>query len=162
MKAFIIISLLLAIPYVSSAQERDSLSTEVQQDLEQAIEGFDPEDAEANSEQLIQFLQELSANPVNVNTAGLHQLRQVPGLNLKTARAIIRYREDRKPFETPDELVEVSGIGRVTYNKIRPYITIGKGLQLGKTLFTDPRYWTSNGQFQSFSRYQRDLQQARG
>ncbi|GAA5521452.1 helix-hairpin-helix domain-containing protein [Aliifodinibius salicampi] len=162
MKVFVIISLFLVIPYVSSAQERDSLSTEVQQDLEQALEGFDPEDAEANSEQLIQFLQELSANPVNVNTAGLHSLRQVPGLNLKTARAIIRYREERKPFETPDELVEVSGIGRVTYDKIRPYITIGKGLQLGKILYTDPRYWTSNGQFQSFSRYQRDLQPARG
>src|SRR5699024_5091205 len=91
-----------------------------------------------------------------------HELRQVPGINLKLARAIMNYRKEVKPFESESELVEVSGIGRVTFEKAAPYITIGSGMELGKTLYTDHRYWTHGGQFQLFSRYQRDIQEGRG
>ncbi|HEX6982805.1 MAG TPA: helix-hairpin-helix domain-containing protein [Balneolaceae bacterium] len=145
-----------------SALAQDSTQAEVQEDLEEALEVFDPQGTSFEGEQLIHFLQELAANPVNVNTAGLDALLQVPGVNLKTARAIIDYRRQIKPFEIVRELKEVSGIGRVTFDKMRPYVTVGSGLELGKLLYTDYQYWTHDGRFQAFSRYQRDLQQAKG
>jgi len=164
MKRFLlyIIGFLWLLPAWSMAQQQDTTRSEVQEDLEQAIEDFDPQNTEFDSEQLTQYLQELAENPVNINRAGINGLLQVPGLNLKTARAIIKHREEIKPFEKVSELKGVSGIGRVTLEKVRPYVTVGSGLALSKSLYSDYRYWTNNGRFQAFSRYQQDLQQARG
>ncbi|MCW9706045.1 ComEA family DNA-binding protein [Fodinibius salsisoli] len=150
------------IPAAVVAQQRDSTQTQVQEDLEQALEDFDIEEGERGSEQLIQLLQELMANPININRADVNELREVPGINLKTARAIIHYRTEEKPFETLGELTEVSGIGRVTFEKVQPYVTIGSGLELSKALYSDPRYWTNDGKLQVFSRYQQDLQKGQG
>ncbi|SHF58807.1 competence protein ComEA helix-hairpin-helix repeat region [Fodinibius roseus] len=152
----------LLLPVIAGAQQRDSTRSEVREDLEQALEDFDSDNLDMNSEQLVQLLQDMSARPVNVNQADLHMLMQVPGINLKTARAIIRYRRDVKPFEALQELTKVTGIGRVTYEKIHPYVTIGRGLELSSRLFTDRRYWTNGSRFQAFTRYQRDLQESRG
>src|SRR5699024_9664900 len=157
-----ILAIVILYPLTVFCLQRDSTQTAVQEDLERALENIDPEKAGRQSEQLIHFLQELSANPVNINRADLHELRQVPGINLKLARAIIHYRKEVKPFESESELVEVPGIGRVTFEKAAPYVTIGSGMELGKTLYTDHRYWTHGGQFQLFSRYQRDIQEGRG
>ncbi len=157
-----ILGLMLIMPTLAIGQDQDSTRSEVQEDLEEAVEVFDPEATEFSSEQLTQYLQELAENPVNINRAGVNSLMQIPGLNLKTARAIIDYRSGIKPFETLGELEDVSGIGRVTLEKMRPYVTVGSGLELGKALYTDPRYWTNDGRFQAFSRYQQDLQEAEG
>lgn len=148
----------------AAAQHRDTLQSDagIGEDLEEALETFDTEETEAGPEQLTQFLQELAADPVNINRAGLTDLLQVPGINLKTAKAIVAYREDVKPFETAEELREVDGIGRVTLGRARPYITAGSGFERAKRLYTDPRYWTAGGRFEAFSRYRRDLQEARG
>lgn len=157
-----IFGLILLVPALAFGQQQDSTQTEVQEDLEEALEVFDPQNVEFSSEQLTQFLQELAANPVNINTAGINDLLQVPGVNLKRARAIIKYRSSVKPFESVAELDNVSAIGRVTLEKMRPYVTPGSGLELGKSLYTDYRYWTSGGRLQAFSRYQQDLQKAQG
>lgn len=157
-----LLGFVLLIPIVVFGQEEDSTRSEVQEDLEEAIEVFDPQNTEFSTEQLTQFLQDLAANPVNINRARTNKLLQVPGLNLKKARAIIDYRERVKPFETISELEQVTGIGRVTLEKMRPYVTVGSGLELTETLYTDYSYWTNDGRFQAFSRYQQDLQQARG
>ncbi|PAU93216.1 hypothetical protein CK503_12385 [Aliifodinibius salipaludis] len=158
----IILVFLLAMPVTLLAQQQDTTRSEVQDDIEDAIENFDPGDTEFDSEQMTQLLQELAENPININNAGVNALLQVPGLNLKLARGIIEYRSDVKPFETIEELDEVTGIGRVTLEQVRPYVTVGSGLELGRALYTDPRYWTSDGEFQMFSRYQRDLQEGVG
>lgn len=150
------------VPILVFGQERDSTRSDIQEDIEEAVEIFDPQDTEFSTEQLTQYLQELAENPININRAGVNALLQVPGLNFKTARAIIDYRTNVKPFESTEELNEVSGIGRVTFEKMRPYVTIGNGLELSKSLYTDYKYWTNDGRFQAFSRYQRDLQEARG
>jgi len=157
-----IISTVLLLPAVTVAQQQDTTRSDVQEDLEEAIENFDPQNTDFSSEQITQYLQELAENPININRAGLNTLLRVPGLNLKTARAIIDYRENTKPFESITELDEVSGIGRVTFEKVRPYVTVGSGMELGKALYTDYQYWTNDGRFQAFSRYQQDLQEARG
>lgn len=152
----------MLLPGLILAQQQDSTRSEVQEDLEEAIEVFDPQSTEFSTEQLTQYLQELADNPININSARVNALLQVPGLNLKTVRAIIEYRTEVKPFESIGELDEVSGIGRVTLEKMRPYVTVGSGVELGKALYTNYGYWTNDGRFQMFSRYQQDLQQASG
>ncbi|MDZ7657665.1 helix-hairpin-helix domain-containing protein [Fodinibius sp.] len=158
----IILGFFLVMPVALLAQQQDTTRSEVQDDLEDAIENFDPGDTDFDSEQMTQFLQELAENPININNASVNALLQIPGLNLKLARNIIEYRSEVKPFETIEELDEVSGIGRVTLEQVRPYVTVGSGIELGRALYTNPRYWTSDGEFQMFSRFQRDLQEGKG
>lgn len=158
----ILMAFLLLDPPSVSGQQQDSTRAEVREDLEEAMGIFDPQNTEFDGEQLTQYLQELAANPVNINTADVSELLQVPGVNLKTARAIISYRKQTKPFESTSELKDVTGIGRVTLEKMRPYVTAGSGFELRKQLYSDYRYWTHDGRFQMFSRYQRDLEQAKG
>ena len=153
--------LVFLMPYAGWSQH-DSTRSEVQEDIEQTLQDMDVEESGKNREQLVQLLQGLAAHPVNINQADQQQLREVPGINLKIAKAIIRYREEVKPFELLKELKEVKGIGRVTFEKIRPYTTIGDGLELRKLLYTDHRYWTHDGRFQFFTRYRQSLQQGRG
>lgn len=154
--------LLMACPILLFAQQQDSARTAVLDDLEKALENFDPENMEQASEQLVQYLQELAAHPVNINRASVQELLQVPGMNLKKARAIVAYREREKPFETLAELTEVQGIGEVSYERMRPYLTPGSGLEFNRLLYSDHRYWTSGGELQVLSRYQKDLQEAEG
>jgi len=149
-------------PAIALCQQRDSTRSEVENDLEQALEVFDPQNADVSSEQLAQYLQELAAHPVNINTAGVNELLHIPALNLKTARAIIKFRSDVKPFETIRELKKVPGIGRVTLENVHPYVTVGRGLSLDRSLYLNPKYWTHDGHLQAFSRYQQDIQKAKG
>lgn len=51
---------------------------------------------------------------VDINGAGLDQLRMLPGLPPDLAPAIVEYRELHGPFESCDTLVRVPGIGPAT------------------------------------------------
>ena len=61
---------------------------------------------------------------IDINTASLELLDTLPGIGPALARAIVDYREDNGPFETPDELINVQGIGPATYEKLRDLITV--------------------------------------
>jgi competence ComEA-like helix-hairpin-helix protein len=144
------------------SQVKDSTRSEVQQDLEDALEGFDPDDPNFDTEQLTQILQDLASNPLNINSATSDNLLLIPGMNLQLARAIVDYRDNVEPFGNINELDKVSGIGPATLERMRPYVTVGSGLELGKALYTNYRYWTKDGRFEAFSRYQQTLQQQEG
>ena len=70
---------------------QDSTLTKVRDQLEAAFEEIEDDDA---GEQLIQFLQNLENNPVNINTADITDLIQIPGLSFVAARTIINYRQE--------------------------------------------------------------------
>ena len=106
-----IIGIFIWLPGLAWAQQQDSTRSEVEEDLEEAVEIFDSQDTEFSAEQLTQYLQELAENPININRAETSDLLQIPGINLKTARAIINYRVSQKPFESLQELKAVPGIG---------------------------------------------------
>lgn len=55
------------------------------------------------------FMPDIS--PVNVNTAAAEELAELPGVGDALARRMVDYRAEHGPFEKPEDLLGVSGIG---------------------------------------------------
>jgi competence protein ComEA len=64
------------------------------------------------------------ASRININTAGVEELDQLTGIGPALARRIVEDRRRRGPFQRPEHLIRVSGIGPKTMEKILPQITI--------------------------------------
>ena len=64
--------------------------------------------------------------PVNLNTATLEQLQQVPGIGPVTAEKILRMRKSYGAFKSVDDLLAIRGIGPKRIEKMRKYLTVGK------------------------------------
>lgn len=62
--------------------------------------------------------------PVNINTASVEQLMEIPGIGVSKAQAIVSYRAS-STFGSTAELVNVKGIGDKLLAKISPYVTTG-------------------------------------
>ena len=75
-----------------------------------------PEAPEAPAEQA-------PVNVVNINTAELQTLIDIPGIGRSRATRIVAYRDQHGPFATVDALVNVQGIGLDNINKFRHLIT---------------------------------------
>ena len=61
---------------------------------------------------------------VNVNTANVAELQQLKGIGAKKAADIVAYREANGDFKTVDELTNVKGIGKATWEKLRNELTV--------------------------------------
>ena len=49
---------------------------------------------------------------------------QLPRVGPRTAERIIAYREANGPFQRPEDLMNVKGIGEKTFLRLQPYITV--------------------------------------
>lgn len=63
-------------------------------------------------------------NLVNINTATIDELTTLPQIGPALAARIVAYREINGPFKRADDLLNVSGIGLATLEKIRSLITV--------------------------------------
>ena len=64
------------------------------------------------------------SDKININTATADELDALPGIGPSKAEAIIKYRETESRFFSPADIMNVSGIGEKTYEKIKDYITV--------------------------------------
>jgi len=63
-------------------------------------------------------------NQININTASLGELIQLPHIGPSTAEKILQYREQNDGFDYVEQLIDINGIGGSTYKDIQPYITL--------------------------------------
>jgi len=64
--------------------------------------------------------------PINLNTATVTELMQLPKVGAKTAERIVAFRKQHGGFKRPEEIMNVKGIGEKSYAKLRPYLTTGR------------------------------------
>lgn len=55
---------------------------------------------------------------VNINTAGVEELDELPGVGEATAEAIVEERERNGPFTSVEDIMRVSGIGEKKFEKL--------------------------------------------
>ncbi|MFU2157681.1 helix-hairpin-helix domain-containing protein [Caldisericum sp. AR60] len=61
---------------------------------------------------------------ININSATKEELMTLPGIGEVKANAIIDYRTKNGPFKSIHDIVNVSGIGEKTFEKIKDLITV--------------------------------------
>ena len=64
------------------------------------------------------------AGRININTATVELLKELPGIGDALAARIVEYRETNGRFDSPDQIMEVKGIGEKTYRNIEEMITV--------------------------------------
>lgn len=60
---------------------------------------------------------------VNIQTATPEQLQLLPGIGPSKAQAIVEQR-DRRAFRRVEDILRVRGIGRATFRRLRPMLTV--------------------------------------
>ena len=76
-------------------------------------------EAEQNAE-----IGEASSSKVKVNYASQEEMESLTGIGPAKAQAIIQYRDENGFFQTPEDLLEISGIGEKTLETIREELEI--------------------------------------
>ena len=65
-----------------------------------------------------------SEGVVNINTASEEELQRLPGIGPSRATAIVALRTRVQRFRGTDDLIRIRGIGRVSFRRLRPYLTL--------------------------------------
>lgn len=82
------------------------------------------EGEEAEELETIEAMQPSNSNLVNINKADTTMLSTLPGIGPAKAEAIIAYREGTANFKEKQDLMNVTGIGQKTFEKLEPLITV--------------------------------------
>lgn len=64
-----------------------------------------------------------SAGVVNINEATPEQLERLPGVGPSRAQAIVSFRKTH-PFKRIEDLQRVKGLGKKTWNRLRPLLAL--------------------------------------
>lgn len=68
---------------------------------------------------------------IDLNTATVEELCQLPGIGPALAARIVNYRLEVHPFEEPVEIAAVPGISETMYTRIAGRLTVGPGVEPG-------------------------------
>ena len=61
---------------------------------------------------------------VNINTATVEEIAKLEKIGPKYAERIVQYRKDHGPFEKPEDITKVKGIGPKTFELNKNKITV--------------------------------------
>ena len=64
-----------------------------------------------------------SQDLININTASVEELDSLPSIGPTIAQRIIDYRDENGPFQTIEDILNVSGVGPSTFDQIKDLIT---------------------------------------
>ncbi|WP_438446187.1 ComEA family DNA-binding protein [Gorillibacterium sp. sgz5001074] len=67
---------------------------------------------------------EADSGLIDLNHAAVSRLEDLPGIGPGKAKAIAEYREQNGPFQQPEELMKVKGIGPKTYEALKDRISV--------------------------------------
>ncbi|MEW5692165.1 MAG: helix-hairpin-helix domain-containing protein [Candidatus Hydrogenedentota bacterium] len=65
----------------------------------------------------------ITGKMININTASLEELQNIPGVGPTIAQKIIDYRKKKGRFKNKEEIKNVAGVGDKTYQKMKTWIT---------------------------------------
>jgi competence protein ComEA len=68
--------------------------------------------------------QEEGTDKVNINTATAEEIAQLKNIGSAYAMRIVEYRQENGPFEKPEDILKVKGIGEKTYELNKNKITV--------------------------------------
>ena len=122
MKTFIPACYCLLLGCCSWAQVPRPPAQTTEQQLEMATENN--ENREPEDDAYLQQLQHYLTYPLNLNTATVKDLMELPGMNALQAAQLVTYREALGPFISIYELQAVPSWGPELFINIRPYITV--------------------------------------
>ena len=71
-----------------------------------------------------QQAQEEGTEKVNINTATAEEIAQLKNIGSAYAMRIVEYRQENGPFEKPEDIQKVKGIGEKTYELIKNNIVV--------------------------------------
>lgn len=84
-----------------------------------------PNKNDMNSEEILENQQgDDKQSSININTATVEELTELPGIGEATANKIIEYRKQNGKFETIEELKNVAGIGNSKFENIKDKIKV--------------------------------------
>ncbi len=81
-------------------------------------DSFESEDNESG------FGDVLVEKSIDINSAGVRELAELPGIGAELADRIVEYRETEGPFGSIEEIMNVKGIGESLYEDIEIYIYV--------------------------------------
>ncbi len=64
------------------------------------------------------------ADKININTASAEELILLKGIGEINAQKIVDFRDQQGRFETPEDIMEVPGIGQKTFDKNKERIVV--------------------------------------
>ena len=113
------------------AEQADTSAINQAQKLHDQSQVFVPD--KNNSSTAVNTVQTTAANTdnsttdtktINLNTADVTELQNLPGVGPKKAELIIQYRQEKGSFSKIEDLTEVQGIGEKTFAKIKSQLTV--------------------------------------
>ena len=79
---------------------------------------------ESDNEDIYEILEDITLNPVELNSADISELQRIPGLSAYYASLIIEHREKFGAFFSLSELNLIEGFPKEIVEKVKPFMTI--------------------------------------
>ena len=162
------VSFILIIPFLISISanillaQTDSSYIDTEEMLEDLLQ--EPSEVTNNSD-LYELIEYLINHPIELNTAKISDLQQIPEFDFESVKLIVEHRKKYGYFFSVKELNAVQGLSKEVIKKLSPFITVARSEKKEQQKeITKPTFNKifSNTNFKLRSRFTNDLQTREG